>query len=392
MTARVVITGMGVLTANADSARAYTNALRDGRSGVRTMRRFDPGWPFRQAGEVDLAEADPTLDRVSQLAVSTAHQAVADALLPADGDWRRQAGVFAGTSRGPAIALETALRCGADAVLPALLAEIPFHSVARNVAGRLGLEGPRVTVTMACVSSSLAVGRATAAVRRGRVRVALAGGADALTNLSFSGFSVLRAMTKTVCRPFDRRRDGMVLGEGAGWLVLEEAEHARQRGARIYGEVCGWGTACDAYHPTSPHPEGRGLRQAMARALEDARLPVDAVDHVNLHGTGTAANDPAECRGVEALLGERARRVPVNSLKPMIGHTLGAAGVLELAGSVLGMYGGFLPPTLNHEEGDPACPLDVVKGASRETRVDTFISTKSAFGGANVAIVVRRAP
>ena len=389
MTARVVITGIGVLTANADSARAYANALREGRSCVSTMRRFDPGWPFREAGEVDLADADPTLDRVSQLAVSAAHQAVADALLPADGDWRRQAGVFAGTSRGPALALETALRC-ADAVHPALLAEIPFHSMARNVAGRLGLEGPRVTVTMACVSSSLAVGRATAAVRRGRVRVAVAGGADALTNLSFSGFSVLRAMTKTVCRPFDRRRDGMVLGEGAGWVVLEEAEHARQRGARIYGEVCGWGTAGDAYHPTSPHPEGRGLRRAMAQALEDARLPVDAVDHVNLHGTGTAANDPAECRGVEALLRERARRVPVNSLKPMIGHTLGAAGVLELAGSVLGMYGGFIPPTLNHEEGDPACPLDVVKGASRDTRVDTFISTKSAFGGANVAIVVRR--
>ena len=390
MSARVVITGIGVLTANANSATAYANALRDGRSGVRTMRRFDPGWPFRQAGEVDLEEADPTLDRVSQLAVSTAHQAVADACLPADGDWRRQAGVFAGTSRGPAIALETALLCGAEAVHPALLAEIPFHSVARNVAWRLGLEGPRLTVTMACVSSSLAVGRATAAVRHGRIRVALAGGVDALTNLSFSGFSVLRAMTRTVCRPFDRRRDGMVLGEGAGWLVLEEAEHARQRGARIYGEVCGWGTACDAYHPTSPHPEGRGLRQAMAQALADAKLPVDAVDHVNLHGTGTAANDPAECRGIVALFRERACRVPVNSLKPMIGHTLGAAGVLELAGSVLGMYGGFVPPTLNHEEADPACPLDVVKGASRETRVDTFISTKSAFGGANVAIVVRR--
>lgn len=386
-----MITGIGVLTANAASARAFAEALRDGRSGVRTIERFDPGWPFRQAGEVDLADPDPTLDRVSQLAVSAAHQAVADAHLPADGDWRRGAGVFAGTSRGPAAALETALRCGVDAAHPALLAEIPFHSVARNVAVRLGLSGPRATVTMACVSSSLAISRAAESVRRGRIAIALAGGADALTNLSFSGFSVLRAMTKTVCRPFDRRRDGMVLGEGAGWLLLEEADHARRRGARLYGEVCGWGAAGDAYHPTSPHPEGRGLRQAMARALDHARMSVDAVDHVNLHGTGTLANDAAECRGVEALLGERRARVPVNSLKPMIGHTLGAAGVLELAGSVLGMCGRFIPPTLNHEESDPSCHLDVVKGESRSARVDALISTKSAFGGANVAIVVRRA-
>lgn len=386
-----MITGIGVLTANAASARGFADALRNGRSGVRTMKRFDPGWPFREAGEVDLVETDEALDRVSQLAVSAAHQAVADAHLPADGEWRRGAGVFAGTSRGPAAALETALRCGVDTAHPALLAEIPFHSVARNVAVRLGLEGPRATVTMACVSSSLAVSRAAEYMRRGRMQIALAGGADALTNLSFSGFSVLRAMTKTVCRPFDRRRDGMVLGEGAGWLLLEEADHARRRGARIYGEVCGWGAAGDAYHPTSPHPEGRGLRQAMARALDHAQLPVGAVDHVNLHGTGTLANDAAECRGVEALLGERARRVPVNSLKPMIGHTLGAAGVLELAGSVLGMYEGFIAPTLNHEASDPACHLDVVKGESRSTHVDTLISTKSAFGGANVAIVVRRA-
>ena len=386
-----MITGMGVLAANATSAEDYSAALRDGRTGVRPMKRFDPGWPFREAGEVDLPETDPTLDRVSQLAVNAALQAVADAGLAAEGDWRRGAGVFAGTSRGPATALETALRCGLDAAHPTLLAEIPFHSVARNVASRLGLGGPRTTVTMACVSSSLAMARAAETVRRGRVAVALAGGADALTNLSFSGFSVLRAMTKTLCRPFDRRRDGMVLGEGAGWLVLEEADHARRRGARIYGELCGWGVAGDAYHPTSPHPEGRGLRGAMAGALRQAGLSADAIDHVNLHGTGTLANDPAECRALEGIFGDRARRVPVNSLKPMIGHTLGAAGVLELAGSVLGMCGGFVPATLNHEESDPACRLDVVHGVSRPARLDVVMSTKSAFGGANVAIVVRRA-
>jgi 3-oxoacyl-[acyl-carrier-protein] synthase II len=390
--ARVAITGIGVVTSNADSVAAFTSALQDGRSGVKEITRFETGWPFRQGGEVELAAQDeePQLDRVSQLALAAARRAVADGGTTPELLESSRAGLCLGTSRGPALSLERLLRQDAADDTQALFGEMPFSSIARNVARRLGLTGPLSTVTMACVSSSLAIGQAWDLVRRGRASIMLAGGADSLTTLSFSGFSVLRAMTRTACRPFDRRRDGMILGEGAGILVLEDLEHARRRGARVYAEICGWGTAGDAHHATSPHPEGRGLAQAIRSALRQSGTNADDFDHANLHGTGTAANDPAECQAIKQVFGARRRRLPVNSLKPMIGHTLGAAGVLELAGSVLAMRAGFVPPTLNYAEPDPACDLDVVAGDAREQRTDLLLSTKSAFGGANVAIVARR--
>ena len=401
MSNRVVITGIGVLAANAASATELAAAMREGRSGIRRINRFDPGLPFSEAGEVEIPELDPALDRVSQLAVLAAMQAVVDSGLDHDG-WRSAAGVSIGTSRGPANSLERLLRprdgtlpspyqsCGQAQQRLELLNEIPFHSIARNISQRLGLCGPASTVTMACVSSSLAVGRAVDAIRRGRVPIMIAGGADALSKLSFSGFSVLRAMTHSCCRPFDRRRDGLVLGEGAGMLVLEDYRHARRRGARIYAELCGWGTAGDGHHTTRPDPQGRGLCRAMEGALREAGIAADSVDHVNLHGTGTPANDAAECQAMHHVFGARAEQVPVNSLKPMLGHTLGAAGVLELSASILAMLGGFLPPTLNHEQADPECPLNVVSGDSRDHRTRALLSTKSAFGGANVSIVARR--
>jgi len=391
-TARVVVTGIGVVTANAGSASAYAEALRAGHSGIRDLTLFEPGFPFRKAGQVDLPEpaaGAPHVDRVSRLALMAAEQAVADAGLEPGGPILARAGVCAGTSRGPAASLERLL----DPALASgrgLMREVPFYSIARNVARRFGMSGPSSTVTMACVSSSLALGHAMDAIRRGRVTVMLAGGADGLTSLSFSGFSVLRAMTRDTCRPFDRRRDGMVLGEGAGLMVLEELEHARARGAHVYAELLGWGSAGDAHHATSPHPEGRGLAAALNAALRDARTAPEQIDHANLHGTGTPANDPAECHAIRQVFGDHCARLPVNSLKPMIGHTLGAAGVLELAGSLLAMQGGFIPPTLNSQERDPRCDLDVVTGAAREVPVRTLVSTKSAFGGANVAIVARR--
>lgn len=390
---RVVVTGIGVVTANAATTSEYRAALRAGRSGIRPLTLFDPGFQFRQAGQVDLPEhGNPgrRVDRVSRLALIAGEQAVADSGLVRGSQALTSAGVCAGTSRGPAQSLERLLDPAAGAGAPrGLMREVPFYSIARNLARHLDMSGPSSTVTMACVSSSLAIGHAMDAIRRGRTKVMLAGGADSLTNLSFSGFSVLRAMTRATCRPFDRQRDGMVLGEGAGLLVLEELAHALARGAHVYGELLGWASAGDAHHATSPHPEGRGLAAALVAALRAARLRPEQIEHANLHGTGTPANDPAECQAVRAVFGAHCARLPVNSLKPMIGHTLGAAGALELAGSLLAMEGGFIPPTLNTDEPDPRCNLDVVKGQAREQRVRTLVSTKSAFGGANVAIVAR---
>ncbi|WP_434347453.1 beta-ketoacyl-[acyl-carrier-protein] synthase family protein [Myxococcus virescens] len=392
---RVVITGLGVTAANALSADELAQALSNRRSGIRRTAPFDIEGRTYSAGVVDLPDeaSDDGVDRVSKLALHAAEQALRDSGLEAQGSWREETGVMLGTSRGPALSLEQVIRSGGDEdTRRRHFGEVPFSSIARNVADRFGLGGILSTVTMACVSSSLAMGRALDEIRQGRASVMLAGGADALTLLSFSGFSVLRAMTPTVCRPFDHRRNGMVLGEGAGILVLEELNHARQRGARIHAELCGWGTAGDAHHPTSPHPEGRGLQQAMTLALRQAGLTTEQIDFVNLHGTGTPANDPAECQALRGVFGTRATSVPVNSLKPYFGHTLGASGALELIGSVLGMARDFLPPTLNCEELDPKCDVDVVRGEGRAQRIDTLMSTKSAFGGANVALVARRFP
>lgn len=387
---RVVVTGIGVLTANASSPGEFSDALRAGRSGIRDITRFDTGFPFKLGGEVRLEEEESGLDRVSQLAITAARQAVKDSGLPLDGTWRKRAGLCIGTSRGPALSLEQLLASSDALNRQALFEEIPFSSIARNVAGLLGLTGPTTTVTMACVSSSLAIGNAFDSIRRGRAEVMLAGGADNLTNLSFSGFSVLRAMTRSVCRPFGRNRDGIVLGEGSGILVLEDYDHAVARGATIHAEICGWGTAGDAHHATSPAPDGRGLAAAIGSALRQASFTPADIEHINLHGTGTTANDAAESKAIHTVFGERASRIPVNSLKPMFGHTLGAAGVLELTASILAMQGGFIPPTINTEELDPECDLNLVRGKSLEHDYGVLLSTKSAFGGANVAIAARR--
>ncbi|HEY3052256.1 MAG TPA: beta-ketoacyl-[acyl-carrier-protein] synthase family protein [Thermoanaerobaculia bacterium] len=388
--ARVVVTGMGILSSNASSGPEFADALRAGRSGIRDITQFDTAFPFKLGGEVDVDDVDFQLDRVSRLAANAGRQAISDSALASDGAWREETGLCIGTSRGPAISLERLLSTKCEVTSRALFEEIPFHSIARNVGRILGLRGPVTTVSMACVSSSMAIGHAFNAIRRGRASIMLAGGADSLTNLSFSGFSLLRAMTRSVCRPFDSRRDGIILGEGAGILVLEDLEHARARGARIYAEIRGWGTAGDAHHATSPSPDGRGLTLAMRQALQQAELTPDDVEHVNLHGTGTPSNDASESQAMHHVFGERAASIPVNSLKPMFGHTLGAAGVLELAGTILGMKGGFVAPTLNTERLDPACNLNVVRGDSLNLSYETLLSTKSAFGGANVAIAARR--
>ena len=391
---RVVVTGLGVLASNASSASELSDALRAGRSGIRDITRFDTGFPFKLGGEVCLveeeSESESGLDRVSQLAISAARQAVTDSGLESESEWRKRAGVFIGTSRGPAISLEQLLGSADADHREALFEEIPFSSIARNVARLLGLTGATSTVTMACVSSSLAIGNAFDAIRRGRADVMLAGGADSLTNLSFSGFSVLRAMTRSSCKPFGRDRDGMVLGEGSGILVLESYDHAVARGAKIHAEILGWGTAGDAHHATSPAPDGRGLAAAITSALRQAGLTPAEIEHINLHGTGTPANDAAESKAIHRVFGNRASSIPVNSLKPMFGHTLGAAGVLELTASILAMQGGFIPPTINTGELDPECDLNLVRGASLEKNFDVLLSTKSAFGGANVAIAARK--
>jgi 3-oxoacyl-[acyl-carrier-protein] synthase II len=257
------------------------------------------------------------------------------------------------------------------------------------IASHFGFEGLRSCIVTACTSSTMAIGSAADAVRDGRLDAAIAGGTDAMSRLTFSGFNAIRVMDPEACRPFDRARAGMNLGEGAAMLVLEDLDGARRRGATIYAEVAGHSLTCEAFHPTSPEPDGRAIGDAIRRALIDGSVDAGEVDHVNAHGTATPHNDRAEARGIRLVFGERAGRLPVTSVKSMIGHCLGAAGGLETAITALTIARGVIPPTLHHSETDPECEVDVVANEAREVPVRCAVSTSLAFGGNDSVVVLR---
>jgi 3-oxoacyl-[acyl-carrier-protein] synthase II len=265
-----------------------------------------------------------------------------------------------------------------------------FSNTPVDVVGtRFGLTGPRHCVVAACASSTIAIGYAADAIRSGAMDTALAGGADALCRLTFSGFNALRLVDTEPCRPFDAGRQGMTIGEAGAVLVLEDLDRARARGATIYAELAGYGSACEAYHPTSPEPDGTVMAATIRAALADASLPADAVGHINAHATGTLHNDRAEARAFHRVFGDRAASLPVNAIKSMVGHCLGAAGAIEAAVLALTIARGVIPPTIHHQRLDPECPLDVVPNEAREIRVRCGVSTSLAFGGNNAALVMQ---
>jgi 3-oxoacyl-[acyl-carrier-protein] synthase II len=398
----VAITGIGLITALGATREACWDALLAGACGVRPMTAFDAaGYRSRVAAEVpmDHVRASRTplecrrLSRSDQVGLLAAEEAVADAgLLTADLD-RLRVGVMVGAGTADLIRNEeyffAVLDRGITRARPSY-AWNHFSSTPGDViAHRFGFEGARVCFVAACSSSTIALGQAADAIRIGRLDAVVAGGTDALSRLTFSGFNALRLMDPEPCRPFDRGRAGMNLGEGAGMLVLENMDRARRRGARIYGELAGYGLCCEAFHPTAPEPDGRPVAAVIGLALADAGLPPATVDHINAHGTATPQNDRAEARGFRAVFGERLRDVPVTSIKSMIGHCLGAAGSVEAAVTALTVARGIIPPTIHHAETDPECDLDVVANVAREQRVRCAVSTSLAFGGNDSAIVIR---
>jgi len=258
------------------------------------------------------------------------------------------------------------------------------------IAGRLGLAGRIQTIMNACSSSTIAVGMGASLVAAGVQDVALAGGGETLSRTTYSGFNSLRLVDPDPCRPFDRDRRGMSLGECAAFLVLEPLEAARGRGARVYGEIAGYGMSSDAHHATAPRPDGEGLVRSMQAALASAGLAPGDVDHVNAHGTGTEQNDAAETRALQTIFGERARLIPVVSIKGAVGHCLGAAGAIEAFASLMTLFHGLIPPTTGLRETGPDCDLDCGPGRAREARPRVVLSNSSAFGGNNGTLVMRR--
>jgi 3-oxoacyl-[acyl-carrier-protein] synthase II len=402
MSRRVVVTGIGCLSALGADREAVWRGLVDGRSGIDTLTLFDPtGYRSQLAAEV--ADFHPEqhftplerrrLSRCDQIAVLATGEALADAGLDHGGVDPDRLGVMLGAGTSDLFRNETYLADlrarGVKRARPSAVVNFFSNTPVDVVGNRFGVEGPRQCVVAACSSSTIAIGHAADAIVDGSIDVAITGGADVLCRLTFSGFNALRLVDVQPCRPFDAKRAGMTIGEAAAVLILEDMERARRRGAPIYAELLGHGVRCEAYHPTSPEPDGHALAATIEAALKSAGISANDVDHINAHGTGTPQNDRAEARAFVRVFGDRARRIPVNSIKGMVGHCLGAAGAIEAAVLALTLSRGIVPPTVNHTETDPECGLDVVPNEAREQAVRCGVSTSLAFGGNDSALVMR---
>jgi 3-oxoacyl-[acyl-carrier-protein] synthase II len=400
---RVVITGLGAISPLGTGAERLWAGLLAGESGIREIQAFDTQpYSVHRGGVVP--EFDP-LDymspeiaaragQASRYAIAATRLALDDARLDLTAYAPDRVGVCLGTTSAEIAAIEEATviahKAGPEAVPATLWAQVPASQIPGFVAAAFGFSGPNTLVPTACAAGNYALGFALDQIRSGRVDMMIAGGVDPFSQIAFTGFHKLASMAPDVPRPFSADREGMMVGEGAGVLVLETLDAARARGATIYAEVLGYGLSCDAHHMTAPHPEGRGAYDAMSRALAHAGVGASAVDYISAHGTGTPTNDKIETLAVQRLFGDRATQVPISSIKSMLGHTMGAASALEAIACVLAIRDGRLPPTANFRVPDPECAVDCVPNVARQAPVAVALSNAYAFGGNNAVIVLSR--
>jgi len=405
---RIAITGAGVVTPLADNVPQFWAELRAGHNGIRTIEQFDASaFRTRFGGEVkNFQPADilgvreaRRLDRFAQFALVAARQAVADSGIDFSREDGQRCGVCLGSSVGGLNEYEEQhdryRDSGPSRLSPFMIPRFMPNAASGALSIDFGLRGPNVTISTACASANQAIEYALRMLRLGQVDIMLAGGAEAaLTPLALGGFCAARSLSTRnddpshASRPFDLDRDGFVMGEGAGVVVLEEMERARRRGVRIYAELLGAGTSSDAYHIAAPHPEGLGAINAMQLALQDAQLNPTDISYLNAHGTSTQAGDECETLAIKQVFGEHARRLAISSTKSMTGHLLGAAGGVELIATALSIQDGVVHPTINYETPDPKCDLDYVPNVARQMRVDYAVSNSFGFGGHNCSLVV----
>ena len=407
---RVVITGLGAVTPIGNDVPSYWDGLSTGRNGVAGITLFDASrHACRFAAEVKGFDPSGWLepkeakrwDRFCQFGVVAAKQAVAHAGLTIDTSNQHRVGVAIGSGVGGLLMMETQAHVlndrGPDRVSPFCVPMMIPNMATGLAAIALGAKGPSTAVATACAAGSNAIGDAFRIIQLGQADVMVAGGAEsAITPLGVAGFASAKALSfrnddpSTASRPFDAERNGFVIGEGAGVLVLESLEHAQARGATILAEIVGYGMTCDAHHITAPSPGGVGGAEAMRLALRDGGLATTDVDYVNAHGTSTPANDSNETAAIKAALGDHARQIPVSSTKSMTGHLLGGSGGIEAVAAVLAIGHNLVPPTINYQTPDPACDLDVVPNQARELPVNVVLSNSFGFGGHNVCLAFRR--
>ena len=401
MNRRVAITGMGIVTAHGVGKAVNWERTIAGESAIRPITLFDvTEYKTKRAGQ--LAKLPPApwkrlrssrLDRASALLYHALSEALADSGL-SEAAWRSSPPIVAlGTTLGGMTSGEryhaTYVRKGPSLARPSTLADHLAHCQPLHLMEEFSIPGTPSVYSNACASGANAVGYGFRAVRTGQADVALCGGYDPLCEFAFAGFHSLQALTVELCRPFDRNRSGLAIGEGAGILVLERWERAQARGAQVLGEIVGYGESNDAYHMTRPDPDGRVAALAIRRALTDAEIESEAVDYVNAHGTGTPFNDAAEAAALMAALGSRAARVPVSSTKSMIGHLLGGAGAVEGILTVLALKERWLPPNVNYETPDPDCGLRIIRKAEQAECMRVALSNSFGFGGANATLAFR---
>ena len=397
---RVAITGAGSINALGNGVEAFESGLRAASCAIGTISLFDStGYRSTCAAEVAGLRAPawlpkPIARRTSRsdvLALIAAREALESAGLEGAAS---ELGLVVAATTGGMHASEEYLRrslLALPAARPAAILTTPVSASTDLLAGLLGCEGPRLTVSTACSSGANALGIASDWIRGGRAEAVLCGGVDSLCRMTFSGFNALQALDAVPCRPFDRRRAGLSLGEGAAMFVFEDRERALARGATVLAEFLGYGISADAHHITQPRPDGAGALLAMQRALDDSGVVAEELDYVNAHGTATPLNDVLETRAIKALCGAHAYRIPVSSTKSMVGHCLAAAGAIEALACVLALRGGFVPATATLEQPDPECDLDYVPRVSRTQTLRTALSNSYGFGGNNTALVLRRA-
>lgn len=400
---RVVITGIGVISPIGNGAETFWSALLAGKNGIQEIEAFDTS-AFRthRGGEVKSLEPAeyfanghlPSLARGALFAIAATRMALQDARLDIAFLDLPEIGVYCGTTMGESQILESVdaslLNHKPEEMDGKLAAHYSAESIPASVAREFGFGGPIGMVTTACSAGNYAIGQARDTLVNGRTKLMIAGGADPFSRIAFTGFNSMLAVAPEMCQPFDLRRKGMCVSEGCAMLVLEPLEHALERNAHIYAEVAACGLSNDAHHMTSPHPQARGAIAAMTNALREADLSPESIGYISAHGTGTPANDRIETAAIKKVFGDAARRIPVSSVKSMLGHTMGAASAIEAAVCALSIDRGLLPPTINYQTPDPDCDLDYVPNVPREHTVRAALSNAFAFGGNCSALILKK--
>jgi len=398
---RVVVTGIGVITPIGNNIESYCEGLKKSKCGIDKISTFDvEKWKYKHAAEIKHFEPYlffskkelRRMDKASQISLVAAEEAITNSKIDFSVVNRYKVGVCLGTTLGGTLLAQKYYKklLHTSKHYVSLNLDYPLYSVGTRISVKYKLFGPNIVVSTACSSSNVAMSCAYNMIRLGQTDIMITGGFDTVTELTCAGFGVLRNVAKEVCRPFDKNRDGLILGEAAGILLFEELQHAKERKAHIFAEILGFGLSSDAYHLTAPDVSGNGPAKAIKMAIENSELDVSQIDYVNAHGTGTQYNDLVETRAIKKVFKDHAYKIPVSSTKSMIGHTLGACGAVELIATILAINNNFVPPTINYSTPDPECDLDYVPNFAREKEIKIALSNTFGFGGNNCSIVVSK--